>query len=124
MDYIRVKGMRFFAHHGVHEEEILDGQPFEIDVELGCDLSRAGSSDDLSRTCDYAGIYQIVSEIIDSRRFNLIEALAEEISDRVLDWFPYCIVKVAVRKPKAPLPGDFDYAEVELHRGPRVIGLP
>ncbi len=120
MDFIRLKNLRFFAYHGVLEEEAQSGQQFEVDVELGCDLSHAGATDDLSRTCDYAAIYQIVAEIVESQRFNLIETLAEEIASRILDWFPMVIVKVTVRKPEAPLPGQFDCAEVEIQRGPRV----
>ena len=121
MDFIRLKNMRFFAYHGVMDEEAGKGQRFEVDVELGCDLRRAGESDEVAHTCDYSVIYEIVSGVLFGHRLYLIETMAKEIANKILERFPMVAVKVTVRKPDAPLPGDFDYAEVEISRGPLIM---
>jgi len=116
LDYVRLKNLVFFAYHGVTAEEVERGQRFEVDVELGGDFSAAGQSDDLRDAIDYAHVLNLVSGIVTKSRFNLIEALAEAIADTLLKEYPDTKVKVVVRKPEAPLPGKFDYAEVEINR--------
>jgi len=118
MDFLRLKSMTFFAHHGVmaHEQEI--GQQFEIDLELAGDFSDAGKSDDITQTYNYDRLYRLVESIVTGKWYNLIEALAEELCARILAIYPDAIVTVTVRKPHAPLPGLFKSVEVEITRGP------
>jgi dihydroneopterin aldolase len=80
------------------------------------DLSRPAASDELADTVDYAAAYEIVRGIVEERSFRLIEALAGVIADAVLDRFTVDHVEVAVRKPKAPLPGAFETVEAKLRR--------
>ena len=40
-DRIQVKGMKFFGHHGITEEEQYIGQRIEVDVEIEVDLKSA-----------------------------------------------------------------------------------
>lgn len=118
MDYIRLKNMCFYAYHGLNAGERSAGQRFEVDVEFGCNLEQAGKSNDLKDTYDYGEILKVVSEVVTETRFNLIEALAQEIAARLLKVYPDVRVKVVVRKPKVPIQGILDYAEVEIERGP------
>ena len=115
-DFIRLKGMRFFAYHGVDESERETGQMFEVDVELrGC-LRIPGRSDRLTDTWDFNEIYRLVNETVTEERFNLIEALAEALCERLLNRFPAEEVRAAVRKPQLSLPGILSCAEVEVVR--------
>jgi len=116
MDYIRLKGMIFFAFHGLNPDEAERGQRFELDVELGGDFSKAAHADSIDHGVDYADIYRVVEEIVAGRRFQLLESLAEVIANTLLDKFPHTQVKVTVRKPHVPLPGLLECAEVELTR--------
>ncbi len=118
MDAVRLKNMRFFAHHGCSDEEAEKGGRFEVDVELTGDFSIAGHSDDLKDACDFDRIYMEVSEAVTGTRFRLIEALAEEICRRLLKSYPEMQVRVVVRKPHPPVKGVLDSAEVEIARGP------
>ena len=87
MDRIFLCGMRFMACHGVlpHEREI--PQPFEADVELGLDLRAAGESDNIEDTVNYAKVYDVVSTDLTVTSKKLIEALAEEIAEDLLNAF-------------------------------------
>ncbi|NLT96109.1 MAG: dihydroneopterin aldolase [Clostridia bacterium] len=117
MDKITLKNLVFFGHHGVLDEEKTLGQKFYVDLELFLDLKQAGISDNLEETVNYADVYQLVKKLVTEFRFNLIEALAESIANRILLNFEKIQeVKVAIRKPEAPVPGIFDYMAVEIRR--------
>jgi dihydroneopterin aldolase len=115
-DRITLRGMRFSGRHGVNPEEQVTAQPFEVDLILRADLSRAATSDDLADTIDYSAAFKVVAEIVEGRSFQLIERLAGAIADAVLATFPVDDVEVRVRKPKAPIAGDFDTVEARLRR--------
>lgn len=115
-DRITLRGMRFPGRHGVTPEERAEPQPFEVDLVLRFDLSRAAASDDLVDTVDYASVFETTRRIVLGRSFNLIEALAAAIGDAVLAEHPVDDVEVRLRKPKAPLPGAFETVEVRIRR--------
>lgn len=115
-DKIRLANMRFFTHHGVHEEERRLGQQISVDVELAADLERAGRSDDLAETIDYGSVYDIINEVATGRQFRLIEALAQRIAEALLERFAAQEVVVRVRKEDPPVGGLVDHAEVEITR--------
>ena len=104
-DRILLEGMVFEGTHGVYPEEQVTPQPFEVDVELALNLQPAGLSDDLALTVDYARVFDACRQIVESTRFNLIEALAEAIAQELLAGFPVVEVTVRIRKPKVQLGG-------------------
>ncbi len=116
MDWIRIKNMSFYGHHGVDESERALGGRFSFDVELGLDLSRAGETDDLSHTVDYSAVYHLIARIQSGRKFLLLEALAHNIARAILEQFPVEAVTVRARKHSVPLAGLIDFTEVEITR--------
>lgn len=115
-DTIELRGMVFHGRHGVLPEEQMEAQPFEVDVLLELDLQPAGLADDLALTVDYGRVFDEVRRIVESTSYRLIEALAEAIAHELLSGHRADRVTVRVRKPKAPLPGRFDWAGVEIVR--------
>ena len=116
-DRIVLTNLRFDAAHGYHEWERERPQRFEVDVELETDLRPAGAADDLTRTVDYGRVYDAVAEIVTTRTFHLLEAIAEAIATRLLDEEPTVeAIVVRVRKPDVVLGGPLDHASVEIHR--------
>ena len=116
MDKIILKDMEFFGYHGVLPEERSLGQRFIIDLELELDLKPAGASDDVSRTVDYAAVFELAKNSVTGRSYFLIEALAEDIANRVLAQFPVEAVVVRVKKPQASIAGHFACMAVEIRR--------
>ena len=57
MDIITLKGLAFYAFHGVLVEENKLGQKFIVDLQMFLDLSSAGDNDDLNQTVNYAEVY-------------------------------------------------------------------
>lgn len=115
-DKILLTGAHFFARHGVDSAERQVGGHLVVDVELTSDLSRAAASDDVADTISYADVYQVVREIVESRSFHLVEALAETIAQTLLARFSAEAVLVRVRKAPPPIAGIVDYAGVEIRR--------
>ncbi|MGE5553136.1 MAG: dihydroneopterin aldolase [Betaproteobacteria bacterium] len=116
LDRLSLRGMTFWGYTGVRAEEQERGQPFEVDLDLYLDLRRAAASDDLADTVDYSALFTLVRQVVEGRRFRLIEALAQEVAEVVLGSAAVQAVTVRVRKPQAPLPGVFETVEVELRR--------
>jgi 7,8-dihydroneopterin aldolase/epimerase/oxygenase len=115
-DKIILHNMVFRGRHGVHPAERTLGQRFEIDVELGLDLSRAMASDALHDTVDYSRIHAIAREEVEDQQYQLIEALAGAMVRRLMAEFPITSVLVRVRKPQVPLHGILSFAAVEIQR--------
>ena len=116
LDVLRLRNMRFFAHHGLFPEENVLGQHYEVDLDLYGDLSAAGTADDVELTFNYPEIYALVEEVVTQRRFKLVEALAEHVAAAIGERFAPVEVTVRVRKPHPPVAAHFDGIEVELHR--------
>lgn len=117
MDEIKLKGMRFHGRHGCLDFEKEQGQTFVVNLQLALDLRRAGSSDDLQDTVNYAQVFETVRSVVEDERYDLIEAVAERIAARVLAEFSRIAeISVEVEKPKAPIEGAFDCVAVSIRR--------
>lgn len=113
MTTIRINNAKFYAYHGVLEYEKVYGNEFEVDIEMICDISALGDTDDLKKTVDYLAVYKVVEKIFTQKKFNLIESVNQYICREIIDNFPHVnSVKVRIRKPNAPL-GIIDSVEIE-----------
>jgi dihydroneopterin aldolase len=115
-DRIVLHNVQLRGRHGYYDHELEAPQPFEVDVELLLNLQPAGIDDDLEKSVDYARVYAVVRQIVESTSFRLLEALAEAISHEILIAFPVAEVGVRIRKPAVDLGGPLDYAAVEIWR--------
>jgi dihydroneopterin aldolase len=117
-DRIVLAGMLFLARHGVNEREKVEDQRFEVDVELGVDTRAAAAGDDLAKTVDYRGVYELTRQVIEETELELIESLAAAIAAKILAANETVDeVVVRVRKPDVDLGGPLDHAGVEIRRG-------
>ena len=116
-DTIRLTGITAEGFHGVLDFEKSQGQLFRVDAALSVDLQAAGRSDDLEDTVSYAGIAELIEDSVTGRPFELIEALAENIAQRVL-LFDARIegAEITVHKPQAPLEQSFADVSVTVER--------
>ena len=114
---IILNDMKFFANHGVTEEEKTSGQNFSINLEMECILDKAFESDLISDTVDYANVFNIVKDIVMLSSYNLIETIADKI---ILELFLIPKVKsvyIEVRKLNPPIKdSEISYASVSLYR--------
>lgn len=116
-DHIRVHRLAVFARHGVLPEEAVTGQRFFISLDAEVDTRAAGTSDDLTKSVSYAEMADVAVGIATTRRFNLLEALAEAIATDILERFPLIeAITICVDKPSAPVPHLLDTVSVEITR--------
>ena len=117
MDKIHVNQMEFYGYHGVFPEETRLGQRFAVDLTVEMDLSKAGKSDDLNESINYADLYMVCKDIVEGQPFKLVESIAEKIAGTILERFSLveaCHVKVI--KPDPPIPGHYKSVAVEITR--------
>ncbi len=81
-------------------------------------MSAAGRADDLSAGLDYSQVYAVVKKAEDAGPYQLLEALAESIAQRLLSEFSQVKeVLVRARKREPSVGGWVENAEVEIVRG-------
>jgi dihydroneopterin aldolase len=102
---VELRGLRLFAHHGVHAHEKKNGQDFLFDVDL--EVGERGVSDRLEDAVDYRDVARAVQEVSDARSYDLLEALASAVAGELLRRFGADRARVRVVKP-AVKPGGLD----------------
>ncbi|MGH9000707.1 MAG: dihydroneopterin aldolase [Acidimicrobiia bacterium] len=115
-DTIVLGGIRALGVCGVLAEERHRPQPFEVDVELSVDLTRAGESDDLADTVDYGRLVERVAQIVETAGCRLLETLAARIADDARADTRVERVVVTVRKLRPPVPVHVDHVAVRIER--------
>jgi dihydroneopterin aldolase len=58
MQTVHLRDLKFFALHGVHDEEKLTGNEFEVNLSVVFD--QGAVEDDLARTVDYVHLFKIL----------------------------------------------------------------
>lgn len=115
VNIIRIKNATFYGYHGVSNEEQHVGGQFEADIDIFTDFSAAAANDDLKETVDYYQVYSFLNQITVSKKYYLIEALAIEIAEELLNKFDRILkVAVRVRKNNPPLGGVVECVEAEV----------
>ncbi len=114
---VELAGLEIFGHHGVEEDERARGQRFLLDLWL--DVSDAALSDRIEDTVDYRDVARAVREVSDERQFQLLEALAAAVADRLVERFPVERARVRVRKPEVELDPPVEYVAVTVERSRR-----
>lgn len=118
MDKIYVNQMEFYGFHGVLPEENKLGQRFIVDLIVKLDLKKAGQSDQLEHSINYAELYKICQSIVEGNPVKLIETVAEKIAGSILSEFT-CATEVTVKviKPAPPIKGHYQSVAIEITRG-------
>ena len=116
MDKIIIKNIKAYGYHGALAEENILGQNFYADITLYKSLQKAGLTDDLNQSISYVDVYYDVEDIIKNRKFKLIESLAETIAHTLLVKYGIEKIDVEIRKPGAPINGNFDFVGVNITR--------
>ncbi|MFT4186229.1 MAG: 2-amino-4-hydroxy-6-hydroxymethyldihydropteridine diphosphokinase [Micrococcaceae bacterium] len=115
-DLIKLIGIETYGYHGFYDHERATGQNFIIDAILETDVSTAGYRDDLSRTINYAEVADTIVGRVAGEPVSLIETLAEEIAELILERFAPEAVEVTVHKPEAPIKPKFQDIAITIRR--------
>lgn len=120
MDKIIIKEAHFMCNLGVPNEERKKKQEIIVDVELFLNAEKMAlpffPSDDIKSTIDYSKAYNLIKQTVEGKEYRLIEAIAENLANKILDKFPVKQALVRVKKPKALAGRNVKYAAVEIIR--------
>lgn len=100
---IVIERVEFHAHVGVSEEERRVAQPIALDVEMDWPTERAGASDDLRDTIDYARVAERLIESAVRQHDKLLETVAERLLTTLFAEFPVDAAYLWVRKLNPPV---------------------
>ena len=118
-DRIELRGLAIRGRHGVFEQERANGQDFVVDITVWIDLVDAAASDDLADTYDYGVLAQRAADIVAGPARNLLETVAGEIAEDVMNDDRVHAVEVTVHKPQAPIRQTFADVAVVARRSRR-----
>ena len=101
MDRIFIRDLRVRAIVGVNRWEKAAPQAVGVDLEIAVDAAKAAEADEIAATIDYKRLSRDIAALAESRSYELIETLAEEIAALVLGEHGAQWVRATARKPFA-----------------------
>lgn len=101
MDIVFIEELSVITTIGVYDWEQTIQQKLVFDIEMGWDNRKAAASDDVNDCLSYADISDSVIKHVESQRFALVERVAEEIAELLLQRFNSPWVRIKVSKPGA-----------------------
>ncbi|MCX5944246.1 MAG: dihydroneopterin aldolase [Cyanobacteria bacterium] len=104
-DRILVRNLRLWAHVGVLAAERQLGQWFELDLELGFDLSAAAQGDDLAASLDYSLAISALQRQASEVQVQTLERYSELIFACLEALYGPVPMRLELRKCQAPVPG-------------------
>jgi 7,8-dihydroneopterin aldolase/epimerase/oxygenase len=113
-DTIEIRRLRAVTRIGVPDEERATAQTLLVTVRMQPAQGFAGLADDISRTIDYHAVSLEIQALAAARPRNLIETLAGEIAEHLLQHHPLRHVEVVIEKHILP---DTECVAVRLARG-------
>lgn len=111
---ITISNAQLYGYHGVKEEERTLGGKYEIDADVYYDARTAALSDNVASAVNYEEVMYAIAETFDGENYSLIETLAYEILNTLMDRFPLVVeATIRIRKMSTPIRQVLDYVEVE-----------
>jgi FolB domain-containing protein len=95
---IGIQGLEVMAHVGVPEAERVAPQRLLIDLRFAAALQPEKLQDELDQTVDYAAVSLRVNEIVSEYPRKLIETLADDLTEILLQEFSLRWIELTIRK--------------------------
>ena len=111
---IELIDLDFFAYHGVHEEEKINGNNFLVNVRVEGHFQGAVEHDDLEKTINYETLYAIIAAEMEIRS-KLLEHVAGRIKQNIIQQFPEIKrIVISIEKLNPPIKGKCKATRVSL----------
>lgn len=99
---IQLHQLQFFAYHGLHEEEKVNGNQFEMDVDIELKIEERINT--IDQTLDYVTVYETIYNRMQIPT-DLLETLAQDLATLIYQKdnriHSICI---CIKKTAAPIP--------------------
>lgn len=117
MDRIFIKGLTVNTIIGIYSRERIERQRIILDMEMSADISKAARTEDIQSTLDYKVLSDSLVDFLEASNFQLIETMAERVTEIIRKDYGVQWVKLTLHKPDA-LTGDTDVGVI-IERGAR-----
>ena len=101
MDKVFIEQLEVLAVIGVYDWEQQIKQKLVFDIELAWDIKPAAQSDDVDLTLDYANVSELVEAFVVAHPVALVETLAQQVADMLLEKLSVPWLKLKLAKPGA-----------------------
>ena len=101
MDRVFIENLTVETVIGIFDWEREIRQAVSLDLEMDYDISRAAASDSIEDTLDYKAVAKRLIRFVEKSEFRLVEALAEQCAQIVLNEFPVERLILKLSKPGA-----------------------
>ncbi len=101
MDKIIIRDLKVPTIIGTFDWERHEKQEVILNIEISCDLRKAGKSDNLEDTTDYKTLKKRIIDLMVNAQYFLIEKAAESVAELCLSTAGVKKVKVTIDKPGA-----------------------
>ena len=115
MDRIFINNLSVETIIGIYDVERVTPQRIILHLEMSADIAQAASTEDIGSTLNYKTLSETLTEFLEQSRFQLIETMAERVTEIVRNDFGVSWVKLTLHKPDA-LPGETDVGVI-IERG-------
>lgn len=115
---VLIRGLEFYAHHGVPAEEQVIGHRYKVDLELDIE-GGTDETDDISGTVDYGAVAAKIVAIAEGTQHRTVEKLARVIADRLMKEHPNVAgltMTLVKRLPPAPMIAEEAGVRIRLNR--------
>lgn len=101
MDIVFIQGLKIDTVIGIYDWERKIRQDIVIDLEMSADIKAASKTDHINQTLDYKAVSKRLIDFVQNAKFELVETLAEKITQIILTEFGVKYVKLTLNKGKA-----------------------
>lgn len=101
MDIIYLSDLKIETIIGIYDWERTTKQTISIDLEMATDIRKAAEHDHIDYTLNYKDVAKRLISYVEATDFQLVETLAEKITEIVLNEFNVPWVKLKLSKPGA-----------------------
>jgi dihydroneopterin aldolase len=102
---VLIKGLEFYAHHGLPAEERVIGHRYRVDLEMDIE-GDTDQTDDIAGTVDYGMAANDVIAVSQGHRYKTVEKLARVVAEQLMKEHS-CIARLTItltkRLPPAPI---------------------
>jgi len=118
MDLVYIRELQVETIIGIYDWERQVRQTVCLDLEMGTDIRAAAATEDIENTLNYKSVSKRLISFISESEFLLVETMAEEIAQLVLDEFSVPWLRLRLGKPGA-VRGAKDVGVI-IERGERI----
>ena len=101
MDIVFINDLRIETIIGIYDWERKVKQTISLDLEMGADIRKSAETDAIEDTLNYKAVAKRLIAFVGESEYQLVETLAEKITNIVLTEFKVPWVRLTVHKPGA-----------------------